>query len=74
MTAPVTVQCCVQGSTPGPMAQRLASVTQQLEMERTKTHQVVQQERTKATQLELQVHLHCPAIWQWGHGMHAGTA
>ena len=39
------------------MAQRLASVTQQLEMERTKTHQVVQQERTKATQLELQVRL-----------------
>ena len=57
MTAPVTLQCCVQGAGPGPLAQRLASVTQQLEMERTKTHQVVRQERTKATQLELQVRL-----------------
>lgn len=48
------------------MAQRLASVTQQLEMERTKTHQVVQQERTKSTQLELQVRLQCLADWHWG--------
>ena len=56
------------------MAQRLASVTQQLEMERTKTHQVIQQERTKATELELQVRLHCLASWEWGRGMHAGIS
>ena len=74
MTAPVTLQYCVQGSGPGPMAQRLASVTQQLEMERTKTHQVIQQERTKATELELQVRLHCLASWEWGRGMHAGIS
>ena len=39
------------------MAQRLASVTQQLEMERTKTQQDGQNESTKAKQLELQVSL-----------------
>ena len=64
MTAPVTLHYCVQGSGPGHMAQRLASVTLQLEGERTTTNQVIQQERAKATQLELQVHWPCLASWQ----------